>query len=173
MLFEWIFYASIWFIFPLLIASTLQGQTGWLTLWIYEIITIFCAGLCWLLADRFSWKNLSMLWWLLIGVWVVIFIVPTGNIYVSLLIGGVLIAIGNNMIFWASSHILEKTDHDHKEDGSFVALQRIVENIGFVIMPVILWIVIENYSLQTWLEVLVGVILGLALYNIVFTRKKN
>lgn len=77
------------------------------------------------------------------------------------------------MIFWASTHILEKTDNDHKEDGSFVALQRIVENIGFVGMPVFLGIIIEYYSLHTGLQILSWVIVILALYNIIFARKKK
>jgi MFS family permease len=173
MFFEGVFYASVWFLFPLFIASAAENLFGWLSLGIYEIITIFFGWFFGWMADKYNWKKVYIIWWILVMFGVSFFFINVSNVMFLIIIGWAIIWIGNNMVFGASSHILEKTDSDHREDWSFIALQKIVNGLWCIIMPVIMWFIINKYSISVWLKTLSIIIIFLWVFSILFLFKKR
>ncbi len=127
--FQGFFYASIWFLVPLLIAKSPDNFLGGMSLGVYEIVTILLAAFFGWIADKYNWKTLYFAGWILVLGGIMIFNLHFVNIFIFLLIGGVFIGIGDNMISGASSHILEKKDKNHKEDAAFIVLQKFFSNI--------------------------------------------
>ncbi len=60
------------------------------------------------------------------------------NNTMGLIILGFIAGMGRNIMYSASTHVLEEKDIDHKEDTDFTALERSVLKIGSVIAPLIL-----------------------------------
>lgn len=133
--FEGIFYSTVWFVFPLRFAElSAHGGTG-LEMGIYDLVTLSFAGLCGYLADRYNWKLIHGLGWLLILVGSVV--LPNAAASITLTLTGLVIAVGNNLSHFSAEHVLTKFDIDHREDGSFMALMTMVGGVGAVVSPII------------------------------------
>ena len=146
-LFEGLFYGTIWFIFPIHFAKLgLEGGSEGLQLGIYEIITMFLAGYAGYLADKYNWKHIHSFGWACIGAGVLI--MPFYPNMLGLVIVGVIIGIGNNLSYYAAEHVLEKYDIDHREDGAFSSLRRMVCNIGYAVAPIVAGFMYSKYGFQ-------------------------
>ncbi len=172
-MFDSIFYASIWFLIPLLIAQSEASFLSSISLGVYEIITMLLGGVFGRMADKYNRKSIYILWRIIIIVGIGLFVVPAVNPFVMLTVWWILIGIGDNLIYWWSSHILEETDQDHQEDSAFVAIQRITSNIGYILMPALLGIIIKSYSIHTWFVVLGAILVAIALGGIYYAHKKS
>ena len=84
----------------------------------------------------------------------------------------VIIGIGDNLIYGAGAHILKKKDHDHKEDGSYIALQSMVGNIWYIILPMILWGVYALYWFTIAMSLMVIPVVALGTIMIILTLRK-
>ena len=146
-LFEGLFYGTIYFIFPIHFAK--MGITGimeGMELGIYELITMFIAGYAGYLADKYDWKHLHSLGWFFILAGVIA--MPFYPGVFGLIIVGLIIALGNNLSYFAADHVLEEHDIDHREDGSFMSLRRMVANIGYAIAPILAGFIYIHYGFQ-------------------------
>lgn len=160
-LFEGIFYSTVWFVFPLRMASlTVSGSEGF-EMGIYDLVTMLLAGFCGYLADRYNWKLTHLLGWLLVAIGVVL--LPIMNVSLGLIVAGFIIALGNNLSAFSASHILTKHDIDHREDGSFMALLTMVRSGGYVISPVITGYLYHEYgfSVSLWFACAISGIIAL------------
>jgi MFS family permease len=117
-----------------------------MTLGIYELMTIFCAALMGYIADKYDWKFLHILGWILAicGV-VVMSLFPT---VLMLILSGAIVGIGNNMFSESAHHALEKYDIDHAEDGAFMALSAIARESGYMVSPIVCGILYGTYGFQ-------------------------
>ena len=132
-LFEGIFYGTIWFVIPLHLATEGVSLIEGLELGVYELITIFFAGAAGYIADRYNWRHVHALGWLLAAAGALALLVSQDVFW---LIGiGAIIAIGNNLFSFAGSHALEAYDGDHAEDGTFIGLSNMVMDLGYAIGP--------------------------------------
>lgn len=170
--FEWIFYGTIRFLFPLYVIHEHAwiSRTEGLTLWIYEIITMLFWWVCGLLADKYWRKKMNIIWWSMIMLGVILLLIQW-SIYGIVLLW-VVIWFGNNLAFWASAHILEEMDGDHEEDGSFIALERIILYIWYIAMPVILWVLYARWGFYYALSLMTVVVCALSVYMIQWTVRK-
>lgn len=137
--FEGLFYGAIWFVIPLQIADGQGGWAGGLTLGIYELVTILGAAYAGYLADRYRWSRVNAIGWTLAAFGAVLLLFSS-TVWWLVLIGAV-IAIGNNLFAFASSHALEANDIDHQEDGAFVGLHNLVSDLGYGIAPLVIGLV--------------------------------
>ena len=134
--FEGLFYGVLWFAIPLEIVgggsfSIVEG----LELGIYEIVTVFFAGYAGYLADRYHWRAVHLLGWVLAAVGAIGLLWSPG--VWPLVIAGALIGIGNNFFAFAASHALEAHDIDHRRDGAFVGLSNMVSDLGYAVGPLV------------------------------------
>lgn len=135
-IFQGIFYGTIWFIFPVHLANiNYSGIEGGLQLGIYELVTIFLAGYSGYLADKYNWKYFHSLGWVLILIGVIL--MPVYSFPSGLIIIGLIIGIGNNFSFFSAEHVLEAKDIDHKEDGAFMAVNKMSLDASYAISPII------------------------------------
>jgi MFS family permease len=139
--------STIWFVIPLQIAKLGGGAQAGLGLGIYELVTIFFAGMAGFLADTYNWRLSNTLGWILIaggGIALAAFPTLTG-----LIISGSVIAIGNNLAHYASAHALETYDKDHREDGSFMAFGNMLENLGWGFSPLLVGYLYAKFGFDT------------------------
>lgn len=133
--FEGIFYSTIWFVFPLRFSKLETSGFAGLELGIYDLVTIFFAGVCGYLADRYNWKIVNTIGWFFVLIGVTL--LPAASVSVSLILAGLVIAVGNNLSYFSAEHALTKYDIDHREDGSFMALMTMLRSLGYVVSPMI------------------------------------
>lgn len=135
-LFEGVFYGTIWFVFPLHLASlgSTEAISG-MTLGVYELVFFATAVFFGYIADRHNWRASHVWGWILVAIGVLL--LPINNIPSWLILVGVVIAIGNSMSNFAADHALAEYDVDHREDGSFIALKNIVNDTGYAIAPLV------------------------------------
>ena len=144
-IFEGLFYGVIWFVIPVhVVNSGLSGLNEGLQLGIYEVITIFIAGYTGYLADKYNWKHIHSFGWIFMILGLIA--LPFYSWPTSLIIIGVIIAIGNNLSNSAAKHTLGFYDNDHDEDGSFSATSKMSMNIGYGIAPILAGYFYFNYG---------------------------
>ena len=170
--FEGIFYGTIWFVIPLQIASRTPSLIGGLELGIYEIMTVALAGYSGYLADRYDWRTIHTVGWVMamVGTFALIF---SPAVWWLVMIGGI-IAIGNNFFAFAASHALEAHDIDHREDGSFIGIRNFATDIGYAIGPIIAGVLYAFYGFAASLSfaVIATSILGCAMIWFGLQKKK-
>lgn len=132
-LFEGIFYGTIWFVIPLHLAAGDARIVEGLELGIYELITIFFAGMAGYAADNYNWRHLNTLGWLLVAAGAIALLFSDTTL--SLILVGVIIAVGNNLFAFAGSHALEAYDKDHRDDGAFIGFSNMVNDLGYALGP--------------------------------------
>ncbi len=169
--FEGVFHGAIWFLFPIHLVSTgiSNGFYDSLQLGIYEIVTIFLAGYLGFLADKFNWKHIHTFGWSLAILGVIL--MPIFSLPLGLVISGFIIALGSNLFFSASEHVLEKFDFDHQEDGEFISLKNVILDISYGISPIIMGILYHMKGFETTLAILAGIIAIVGLFIIRFAWK--
>lgn len=119
---------------------------------IYELLVIFFGGICGYFADKLDWKKYNILGWTLIVIGFLCMI--WWNDTTGLIVLGFVAGMGRNIMYSASTHILEAKDIDHKEDTDFTALERSVLKLGSVIAPLILGPVYQYGGFQLGIIVL-------------------
>ncbi|MCA9487248.1 MAG: MFS transporter [Nanoarchaeota archaeon] len=146
--FQGIFYGTIWFVFPLhLVELGISSVEGGLQLGVYELVTIFIAGISGYLADKYNWRHIHSFGWFLILLGVALmpfFVWP-----LSLIIIGAIIGVGNNLFYFAAEHALEAYDIDHKEDGEFMAINKMVGDFSYGISPILVGFLYFKYGFQS------------------------
>jgi predicted MFS family arabinose efflux permease len=167
-LFGGLFYGSIWFIFPLKFADA--GELSFidgLELGIYDLVTVFTAGICGHLADKYNWKKMHLSGWIIVlaGMWML----PLLNFRLGLIIAGLIIGIGNNLFYYSACHALEKYDKMHKEDGAFTAFTKMCETLGYAISPLLVGAVYYYYGFTMALVAGISLSSIVALLMIVFS----
>lgn len=168
--FQGIFYGGIWFLFPVHFSSLGTGSfIEGLQLGIYEVVTIFIASIAGYLADKYNWRHIHSYGWLLVLLGVIA--MPFYPATTALIFIGFIIAIGNNLFYYAAEHALEANDVDHKEDGSFVSLKNMCMNSGYGIAPVITGFLYFNFSFTAGLAFISVVCSILAIWMIYMTWK--
>lgn len=169
--FQGIFYGTIWFIFPLYLAQAgISSIEGGLQLGIYELVTIFIAGICGYMADKYNWKHIHSIGWFLVMVGVML--MPFFAWPLSLIIIGFVIGVGNNMFVFAAEHALEAFDIDHKEDGAFMATNKMVGDFSYGISPVIAGFLYFEYGFEIALMFSSFICILLAIWMIWLTYRK-
>jgi len=167
-LFEGLFYGTIWFVIPLHLAKLGTSSAGaGLQLGIYELITIFLAGVAGWAADRYNWRYMHIIGWLMIAAGTIA--MPFAPTLGGLIAAGVVIGIGNNIACYAATHALERYDIDHREDGAYDAFGRMISNVGWAIAPVIAGLMYATYSFESSLFICTATGVGLAIWMISLT----
>jgi hypothetical protein len=128
------------------------GLREWMSLGIYEILTIVLWGICGYRADRYGWKNANIIGRVCIIIWTISMSLSVSLAWIIWF--GALVALGNNLIFWAWAHILEETNTDHTlrsdwlllHESSLVSVSRwSLER--YVVISINHY---ENLSMQRW-----------------------
>lgn len=170
-LFEWLFYGTVRFLFPLAFMSQEWGFWEGMSLGIYEVLTIILWGICGYWADKYGWKKANSIGWVCIIIWM---IGLSLNTTLTAAIGfGAIIALWNNLIFGAWAHILEETNTDHPEDWSYIAFRKLILNIWRIIAAPIAWYFYSTIWLQWTLSVITGLISCIGIIMIHKTIKSN
>jgi len=159
-IFEAVFYGTIWFVFPLHLLK--NGQNGlWdgLVLGIYEIVTILIAGYIGYLADKHNWKKILKIGWFVIALGVIF--LPFYSWPWWLILIGIIIAFGNNLAAFSALHALEKYDIDHKEDGEFIAFKYMISDLLYALTPMLVGVLYFKFgfSISLLLPTTVGILL--------------
>ncbi len=170
--FQGTFYGAIWFLFPLHLFR-LAHQSNGLTLGIHEIVTICFAIVCGIIADRLDWKKLEEYAW--IFMLMLVWLLPFWNSPLSLIVIGFFIGMANNFFASASYHALTKYNQDHKEDGSFSAFSKAVQNLGYMISPIVCGYLYEYYEFHTAMVYVASVItvIGVWMIGLCFLLKNT
>jgi hypothetical protein len=155
-LFEWVFYGSIRFMFPLAFMTSWWGFWEWMSLGIYEILTITLWGLCGYWADKYGWKQANIIGRVCIITWMIFMSLNWSLQWIIWF--GALVALGYNLIFWAGNHILEETNADHPEDWSYIAFRNLVLNLIWTITAPMVWYIYSITSLQWTLSIITWII---------------
>lgn len=145
LVFEGLFYGGIWFLFPLYIVDTALLSSGSeYTLGIYELVTVFCALFCGIIADRFSWKRIEFFAWAITIVlaWAICFYT---SVYFLILLG-FFIGLANNFFSAAGYHALAEFNTDQKNEKSFTMLGRIIMNSGYMVSPLVCGVLYQSYG---------------------------
>jgi predicted MFS family arabinose efflux permease len=148
--FRWFVYTALLFIIPLLLMDVKSGSLiDWLPIGIYELMVILFGWWCGHLADKIYWKKFNILWRWLIIVGFIGMIFWHNTLWLIIL--GFLTWMWRNIMYSASTHVLERHNKDRKDDTDFNALERSVLKIWSVVAPLILWPVYQrwwfNYSI--------------------------
>lgn len=151
-LFEGLFYGTIWFIFPLHMSKMglAGGESGW-HLGVYDLVTAFFAGYAGYLADKYNWRHTHSLGWFFVIIGLAA--LPFYGWPAWLIIVGLVIAIGNNLSYYAAAHALEAHDIDHREDGAFIGVKSIVNSLGYAIAPLLAGFLYSRYGFSVSLGV--------------------
>jgi MFS family permease len=166
--FEGIFYGTVWFIFPLHMAKVgLAGMQSGMHLGVYDLVTALFAGYAGFLADKYNWRHAHSLGWFFVIVGLIA--LPFYGWPVWLVIVGFVIAIGNNLSYYAAAHALEANDIDHREDGSFVGLKSVASSLGYAISPLIAGYLYSRYGFAVSLSVNSALCIIIAIAMIWFT----
>ncbi len=169
-LFEGLFYGSIWFLFPLHLASKIGVDgLGTLHLEIYEIITILFAVAFGFISDRFDWKKLEYIAWI-ITLWAV-WLLPFLNTYEALIFVGFIIGLTNNLFAASGYHVLALFHKDTKENGRYMSSANIIKNMGYMISPAICGYLYEYYGFSTALTFVSVSVSFVAIWMIYLTFK--
>lgn len=155
-LFEGLFYGTIRFLFPLALMSDGWWLREWMSLGIYEILTIVLWGACGYRADKYGRKKANIIGRLCIIVWMICMVLSWTLVWFIWF--GALVALGNNLIFWAWTHILEETNTDHPEDWSYIAFRKLILNLGWIIAAPLAWYIYSMTSLQWTLNIITWII---------------
>ncbi|MCX6780534.1 MAG: MFS transporter, partial [Candidatus Magasanikbacteria bacterium] len=151
-LFEGLFYGTIWFIFPLHMAKVgLSGAETGMHLGVYDLVTALFAGYAGYLADKYNWRHTHSLGWIFVVIGLIA--LPFYSWPTWLIIVGFVIAIGNNLSYYAAAHALEAHDIDHREDGSFIGLKTISNSLGYAVAPILAGYLYSQYGFATSLGV--------------------
>jgi len=142
--FEGMFYGTIWFIFPIHLAKAAVGGGSGFQLGIYDLVTALFAGYAGYLADRYNWRHTHSIGWIFVILGLMV--LPFYELPAWLIMVGFIIAVGNNLSYYAASHALEANDIDHKEDGEFIGLKNIITNLGWAISPLIAGFLYSRYG---------------------------
>lgn len=149
-LFEGMFYGTVWFVFPLHIAKFGLDGSG-LHLGIYDLVTAFFAGYAGYLADKYNWRHVHSLGWIFVILGLIA--LPFYGWPTWLIIVGFVIAIGNNLSYYAATHALQKYDIDHREDGAFISFRVATSSVGYAIAPLMAGFLYSRYGFLTSLSV--------------------
>lgn len=168
--FESIFYGTIWFVFPLhLLKNNSANLMDGLILGIYEVVTILFAGYIGHLADKYNWKKIAILGWLSIALGVIA--MPFYSWPIWLIIVGFIIAFGNNLAAFSAFHALAKYNIDHKEDGAFIAFKYMVSDVLYALTPALVGILYFNFGFSV--SLITPVIAGLTLSALIIKFVKK
>lgn len=139
--FEGVYFASLWFIIPLYLASHPDFMSTGLEIGIYEIISVCVALVFGYVADKGNSITNAVIWWVgvLIGVWILYFH-PSVEV---LVIVGVIVGLSNNLLYATGQHVLAVNDVDHDNDGAYAQTRTIIANIWYMFMPVIRWLLMH------------------------------
>lgn len=172
--FQGVFYGSIWFLIPIQIVNVgFSGFYDGLQLGIYEIVTIFLATYSGYLADKYNWRHLHSFGWCLVVIGVLF--LPFYSFPLGLIIIGAIIALGNNLFWFAAEHALEKYDIDHEEDGEFISLKTMMSNLGYAISPLVCGFLYKVYGFSVALlfASVVCSIIGVWMIYLTFESEKK
>lgn len=167
--FEGLFYGAVWFVIPLQIALDSSGILGGLSLGVYELVTILGAAYAGYLADRYAWSRLNVLGWTLASLGSVLLLFSSATWW--LVVAGAVVAVGNNLFAFASSHALEANDRDHEEDGAFIGLNNLVEDLGYGISPLVIGFLYARGGFDAGMGFAAVVTVALAALMILLTRR--
>ena len=170
-IFEGVFYGMIWLVIPLKISTEGGGILAGLALGIYELVTVFMAGYSGYLADHYHWSSVNIWGWVITAAGAVLILLSSGPIW--LVCVGAVIALGNNLFAFASSHALEANDIDHREDGKFIGFNNLVTDLGYAISPLVAGGIYYQFGFTASMSFAVAVTLILAAWMIAFTRNKT
>lgn len=137
-LFEWIFFWSLWFIIPLYLSQHPEFISSGFEIGIYEIISLLCAVGMWYIADKYSSVYTSFIWWwgILLGI-TILYRYHSIDILITV---GIIIGLSNSLLYATGQHILSEHDEDHDDDGAYGQTRNIVQNLWYMIMPVVRWV---------------------------------
>ncbi len=166
-----IFYSSIWFLVPFLIVQYPNHSLSWMSLGIYEIITIFFCWFLWWIADKYNRKKVYMIGRIGIIIWAILFCVQIVNPFLMLVIAWIFVGLWDNVIYGWWNYVLEKTNRFHEGDASFIAVKWITNNIWGVIMPIILWIIINQYSVYMGFVMMSSIVILLWIISMFYVNR--
>lgn len=166
-LFDGIFYGTIWFVFPLHIVALGLQEGGGMHLGVYDLVTALFAGYAGYLADKYNWRHVHSLGWIFVIVGLIA--LPFYGWPTWLIIVGFVIAIGNNLSYYAATHALQKYDIDHREDGAFISLRITVNSVGYALAPLMAGFLYSRFGFLISLSVNSFVCILLALAMIILT----
>ncbi len=163
---EWMFFWSLRFIVPLYLSWHPEYVSYGFEIGVYEVISLLCAVLFGYIADRYNSIITAFLWrgGILIGMGLLYFY-PTIDI---LIIIGVIIWLSNSLLYATGQHILSDHDVDHEDDGAYGQTRSMVTNIGYMIMPVMRWL-LQFISFSFILQLFANIMLSIAMIWIIIT----
>jgi predicted MFS family arabinose efflux permease len=168
--FRWFVYTALLFLIPLHLMNVKSGNViDGLPIGIYELLVIFFGWICGYFADKVDRRTYNILGW---GLIVLGFLgMIRWHDTTGLVILGFIAGMGRNIMYAASTHILEEKDIDHKEDTDFTALERSILKVGSVIAPLILGPVYQYGGFQMGIIVLSILMAGVGGIMIYHTRR--
>jgi hypothetical protein len=162
--FRWFVYTALLFLIPLYLIDVKNwGFLAWLPLGIYELVVIFFGWIVWVFADKINRRYYTISGRLLIIIAFVCMIF--WNDMLSLVIFWFIAWMWRNIMYSASTHILEKHNIDRKEDPDFTAFQRTILKVWSVLAPLMLgplfhwWWFHVSLALLSYVVVLMWIIM--------------